>query len=314
MISGDKNLLVPGTSAYERLDLQRSQVNQLDVFGYKGFWSGPRGGFEVMYATLRTRYDVITVQEPFWRGLLAWFAARTSGAKLNIQLHADLAGQTLIKRLLANFLLRRADSIRVVSQKAQEQAEALAARASIRVLPIYIDLAPFRNLAHHAHPRFAKTILWIGRFEEEKDPLAAIEVMRQVCRAGIDAGLVMLGAGSLEGALRSAAEGLPAMPDGRSRVEFPGWQEPGGYLAMADVVLSTSPYESYGASIVEALAAGVPVVALDVGVAREAGAIIAPRQGLAEAVTGILRSGARGELKLPLLSREEWAAAWRETL
>ena len=71
-----------------------------------------------------------------------------------------------------------------------------------------------------------------------------------------------------------------------------------------------------GASIVEALAAGVPVVAPDVGVAKEAGAIIASRDRLAEAVIEVLRSvrPVRGELKLSPLSKEEWTVAWKETL
>ena len=98
------------------------------------------------------------------------------------------------------------------------------------------------------------------------------------------------------------------------RVEFPGWQDPAPYLARAGVVLCTSKHESWGESIVEALAAGVPVVAPDVGVAREAGAVIAARSDLAQALTEALRSGARGELKLKLLSREEWAGAWRNSL
>ena len=149
-------------------------------------------------------------------------------------------------------------------------------------------------------------ILWVGRFEAEKNPLAAVEVLQKVRQAGVDAGLILLGAGSLEPQLRKAAEGLP--------VEFPGWQPSAEYLPFADVVLSTSLHESYGASIVEALAAGVPVVAPDVGVAREAGATIAVRQSLGQATIDTLSSGARGRLKLVLPSKEEWAAEWLHTL
>lgn len=116
----------------------------------------------------------------------------------------------------------------------------------------------------------------------------------------------MLGNGSLEVALKSATK--------RLAVEFSGWQDPAVYLPIADVVLSTSKHESWGASIVEALAAGVPVVAPDVCIAREAGASVVPRTELAKAVIEALHSNARGVLALPLLSKDEWARAWVQTL
>ena len=62
------------------------------------------------------------------------------------------------------------------------------------------------------------------------------------------------------------------------------------------------------------LAAGVPVVAPDVGVAREAGAVVVPRESLADAVIDILKSDKKGELKLTLLSEQAWANAWRASL
>lgn len=304
MISGDKNLLNPECEAGKRLALQRAQVERLDVFGYKGRTPAFRGFFEVMSASSNILYDVVTVQEPFWRGLLAWFATRTSGAKLNIQVHTDLSAQPFFRRLLATFLLQRADSIRVVSEKIRGQVQSMGVTVPIHVLPIYIDLQRFKNILPKPHAQ--KTILWIGRFEAEKDPQEAIQALQTVREQGIDARMVMLGTGSLEPVLRASARGLP--------VEFPGWEDPAEYFPGADVVLCTSRHESYGASIVEALAAGVLVVAPDVGVAREAGATVVAREHLSAAVCDVLTSGRRGELLLSMPGREEWAKQWRGTL
>jgi glycosyltransferase involved in cell wall biosynthesis len=80
------------------------------------------------------------------------------------------------------------------------------------------------------------------------------------------------------------------------------------------VVLSTSQFEGYGAGIVEALAAGVPVVAPDVGIAREAGAIVVPREELAGAVMKVLEHGMKGELRIKPPDKEEWTRRWKETL
>jgi alpha-1,6-mannosyltransferase len=151
-------------------------------------------------------------------------------------------------------------------------------------------------------------ILWIGRFEKEKNPEEALRILTSVQGSGIDAGLVMLGEGSLGQKLLMSGHNLKS-------VSFKGWQDPEYYMARADVVISTSLHESWGASIVEALAAGVPVVAPDVGIAKEAGAIVVEdRKDIAKKVIEVLNSKQRGELKLKLLTAEEWARAWKETL
>jgi glycosyltransferase involved in cell wall biosynthesis len=182
--------------------------------------------------------------------------------------------------------------------------------AKITILPIFIDRSRFAGLSHVPHPRFKKTILWIGRFESEKDPLYAIEALQRVRATGTDAGLVMLGSGSLENELRekAAREGL------KEYVEFPGWQDLPAFLAQADVVLCTSRAESFGASIVEALLAGVPVVSEDVGVAFEAGAIIASRETLAEKTREVLETNTKGELKMPVLDQASWVESWKQSL
>jgi glycosyltransferase involved in cell wall biosynthesis len=177
-------------------------------------------------------------------------------------------------------------------------------RANVSVLPVYVDASRFKNLAREPHDK--KTILWLGRFEDEKDPLRAIAVYKEVLKNIPDAKLIMLGKGNLEALLKSAAKG--------SSVEFLGWHDPAAFLPKADVVLSTSKHESWGASMVEALAAGVPVVAPDVGIAREAGAMVVSRAELAKAVVEALHSNARGVLALSLLNKDEWARAWVQTL
>ncbi len=250
----------------------------------------------------------MTSQDPLLRGAFARCAANKIGARVNMQVHMDLQVLPWWKRIFAKTQLRRADSVRVVSKKIKKQVESVGIRAPIRVLPIYIDISKFKNIVRHPSKSdlLGKTILWIGRFEAEKDPLLALAVLRQVLAAGIDIRLVMLGSGSLGATLRDNSVGLP--------VEFPGWRDPAAYLAKADVVLCTSKHESWGASIVEALAAGVPVVTPDVGVAREAGAVIVPREQLAKAVAEVLKSGQRGELQLQLPNAQEWARQWNETL
>lgn len=301
MISGDHNLVREGTSARERFLLQESAVEALELV----LW--PSQFFRPFF--LKGKFDVVTSQDPFWRGLVAWVAAKRLHAKLNVQVHADLAAQSPVRHMLAQIVLRHADSVRAVSQKIKEQVMRYST-APITVLPIFIDFARFTGLQKERHPKFAKVILWVGRFAAEKNPEAAITVLHEVRSRGADAGLVMLGEGPLHNMLERQVfdHGLDKY------VEFPGWQDPLKYLKYADVVLCTSQAESFGASIVEALAAGMPVVSYDVGVAKEAGALIAEKEALADKTREALETGAKGELKLPMLTREAWVEMWKQSL
>ncbi|MES2006825.1 MAG: glycosyltransferase [Patescibacteria group bacterium] len=300
MISGDKNFTREGTSAYERFMLQASEVEKLELI----VW--PQQFFKPFF--VRGQFDVVTSQDPFWRGLAALLAAARTGAKLNIQVHADLHAQSKIKQLLARFVLRRADSVRVVSKRLEARAAEITG-APIYVLPVFIDIEQFSHIQKETGKSTAN-ILWIGRFEEEKDPLASLEVLRVVREAGIDARLIMLGSGSLKESIRAKAVHLGVS----SHVEFAGWQDPLAYLKKADVVLCTSRAESYGASIIEALASGIATVAPDVGIAREAGAIIAPREQLAQKTIEVLMQHTKGHLALSLPNAQEWAAKWKQSL
>ena len=105
----------------------------------------------------------------------------------------------------------------------------------------------------------------VGRFSEEKghrDLLEAVAILNQQ-KLGVN--LVLVGYGSLEGALRSRAAGLGL--DGR--VVFAGERDSAEMLGGFDVFVQPSLYESQGLAILEAMSAGIPVVATDVGGVRD---------------------------------------------
>ncbi|HEV8666670.1 MAG TPA: glycosyltransferase family 4 protein [Candidatus Paceibacterota bacterium] len=292
IITGDKNFK-PGN---ERYDLQKSAVEVLEVvyWGRGSLWPKIPSG----------KFDVVTTQDAFWRGLFGMRVAKRLGAKLNVQVHTDLSAYRGIKHILPKIVLRHADTIRVVSEKIKQQVEEIGVKAKITVLPVFVDISKFKNVVRKEHT--GKNILWVGRYEGEKDPLTAIAVFEKVLQSVPDAKLIMIGQGGLQNLLKARAQSKP--------IEIHGWEDPAAYLAVADVVLCTSLHESWGASIVEALAAGVPVVAPDVGIAKEVGAIVADRKDLAKELVKVLQSGVRANLQLSFLTKEEWAAKWKETL
>lgn len=118
----------------------------------------------------------------------------------------------------------------------------------------------------------------VGRFSEEKGHRYLIEAMADLRQRLPEARLVLVGYGALEGDLKSRAAGLGL--DGR--VTFAGERDSAELLASFDLFVQPSLYESQGLAILEAMAAGVPVVATGVGGVRDAvrdgetGLLVAP--------------------------------------
>ncbi len=292
MITGDKRF----RAGNERYELQKSAVGELTVM----YW-GP--GALIPHIPFR-RFDVITAQDPFWRGHLAWHLSWFLAPRLNIQVHTNLSAYPWWKRVFAGHQLRSATTVRVVSEKIKQQVLELAPHANITVLPIFVDISKFTSVVRQPHT--GKNILWIGRFEEEKNPLEAVDILKDVIQHVPHTRVVMLGEGTLREEIVKRAEGFS--------IGFPGWKDPISYFADADVVLCTSWHESFGASIIEALASGVPVVAPDVGVAKEAGAIVVPHNELAATVVTVLKEGTKGHLVLHMPTAAEWKKEWLKTL
>ena len=93
-----------------------------------------------------------------------------------------------------------------------------------------------------------------------------------------------------------------------SRVFFEGFKDPAPYYALADIVLVPSVYEGYGQVIIEALAAKKPVLATDVGIAKESGALITTQDDFIAALKNWFANGHKtGELQnYPYPSLEDY--------
>jgi glycosyltransferase involved in cell wall biosynthesis len=152
------------------------------------------------------------------------------------------------------FLTRGVDGFAAMNRGLAEQLKAMLSGRNIVVLhdPVFIHpLAPGRRQGGPLN------ILWIGRFERQKDPGLALEVMKVMKEP---AHLTMLGDGTLHKELerRVSDQGLQA------KITLAGYAEAiEPYLAKADALLITSRYEGGPAVAVESLAQGVPVVSTD---------------------------------------------------
>lgn len=339
MISTDRDALKEGSAVSERLRAYVADLGQIDVIVFSRFGYGARTGSGVKViptnSRLRLLYgldawrvartlprpDVLTVQDPFETGLIALFISWMKRVPLHVQVHTDFTSDAFKQHSLLNrvrvwcawLVLPHASGVRVVHERIKESLWARGIRVPITVLPIFVDTAAYAHLPRQTHDRFAPAFLCIGRMEAEKQFSHALEALHVARAAGFNAGLTFVGSGRLEEQLKEDARALGL----ESFVEFFGWQRDiRPFLARADIVLVPSRYEGYGVVGIEALASGVPVLSYDVGIAREAGALIAPPSGFSEALVRLLRDGLpKGKLEhYPYKTSEEYVERFCEDI
>ena len=332
MISGDPHSLSEKSDVYKRLTLQAQRVERLDVLvrgglneelhlrgrgsvrRYEG--SKVRAAFSMM--RFSGKYDVVTTQDPFFLGFIGWVIAKRIGARLQVQVHTDVFSAAYrshsfgnrIRSRVAHFILKRAYCVRVVSERVRLSLKSYG--ISSMVLPVFVDTSRFAAAERTELPGTSThKIMVVSRLEKEKNLEEAISLMRQVRASYPDAVMYIVGDGSERGNLeRCVAEaGLD------DAVVFLGYRSVIGLYKDASVLFVPSTYEGFGAVIIEALASGLPVVSADVGIAREAGAIVVPREEFASAIIQTLKQPIRGALAARFSqSAEEWSEAWRLSL
>lgn len=226
------------------------------------------------------KFDVVTAQDPFELGFAAFLIARMLRARLHVQVHTDFvsphfAQGSFMNRIrvpLAKFLIRRADAVRVVSERIKDSLSTFDSRLSTAaVLPIFVDTeriicTPIQVSLKGKYPQFEKHILMASRWTPEKNIGLAIRAMGYIVKNHPRTGLVIVGSGPEGASLKELTRALGV----EKNISFEGWRDDlVSYYKTADLFLLTSNYEGYGMTVVEALAAGCPVLMTDVGCAGE---------------------------------------------
>ena len=146
-------------------------------------------------------------------------------------------------------------------------------------------------------PAGSPLVLAIGRLIEQKDHATLLRAFARVRQDHPSARLAILGWGALEAQTRALAAEL-GLAD---VVLLPGRVEPRAWLERADVFAHTSRWEGFGIVLLEAMLAGLPVVATRVSAVPE---IVADGQtgvlvevgdsaAVAAALTGLLNDPTR---------------------
>ena len=167
-------------------------------------------------------------------------------------------------------IFKKADSIQAISNYLADWAKRLGSQANIEVVPNAVDIKKFQNLDF----RLQKEIK--DKFNLPRDAKVVVTTSRLVKKNGIGhlvsaiallpghVHLLVVGSGPLCQELQTLAKRLSSL----DRVHFVGsvpHHEIPNYLHIADVFCRPSLTEGLGNSFLEAMAAGIPVVATPVG-------------------------------------------------
>jgi phosphatidylinositol alpha-mannosyltransferase len=207
------------------------------------------------------RPDVLHAHEPETPSTSMW-ATLASRAPVVATFHSGAEGSRLFAA--AAPLIRRVTgriSVRIAVSQAAERFVAPRIGGPFRIVPNGVDVDRFAN-AQPADLGPGRKLLFVGRLDERKGFPIAVGAFASLVSERPDLRLIVVG----DGPERSAIEALPV--DVRARVSMLGNvanTDLPPYHAACDVFLGTSVGgESFGIVLVEAMAAGLPVVASDI--------------------------------------------------
>lgn len=215
--------------------------------------------------------DAVLAQAPDVLGALAWLYTRLRGGKLLLQDHSGIAARPAfgwrerVWRPFAKRLLCAADGVRTVSERGARGLRTWGVVSDrVLVLPVLRNLEPF--LALQRAPQDPPVLACIARLEPEK----GVDVLLRAFSMLKPSPMILEIAGT--GSQRATLQQLAKILGIHDRVRWLGALDTQGILALltrASVYVQPSRFEGWGMALVEAAAAGLPIVSTDVGCVGE---------------------------------------------
>lgn len=267
--------------------------------------------------------DVVHVHHPFLSGGLALINCKPRGIPVVFTNHTryDLyiqaympylpegIGEMFLKAYLGNFC----DSVDLVIAPSAGMAKvlrSLGVKAEIEVIPNGVDIAPFLN-AEPTKERSAfdltpedVLLIYAGRLGPEKNLPFLLRAFRGAAQALDNLFLLIVGEGSEREMLEDMAHHMGIA----RRIRFAGfvpYAEIPRYLRMGDIFATASVTEVHPLSVIEAMAAGLPVVGIaspgiEDTVQEEVNGLLAQEADLAAYTGKMVRLAMDGELRARL--------------
>jgi len=300
-ISLDPTVLDPGSDAGKRMSEFGSVVTRyaivvparasehrqigpnVDAYSAKAKWRPVKFVklfFRAGKLLKESNFHVITAQDPFETGLIAWILSKRHGAGLHLQEHGDFFSRPYWRResalnflryFLGKFLLQKADSIRVVSSRIKKYlADELGInRDRITKVPVFSRLPELsKELAKPLREEYPDKFIFLtmARLVNQKNLGLAIQAFEEVVKEYPQSILVIVG----RGPERKSLEKRALWGRAGKKIIFKEWTDDiYAYYASADAYVLSSNYEGWARVVIEAAHMDLPVVMTDVGCAGE---------------------------------------------
>jgi glycogen synthase len=254
----------------------------------------PKSAIELLVLLKRLQYDILHLHlggmlshRLLSLGLVCTFQ---HGSKSVMTFHSGgypttPEGQTTGPNSFAGFVLRRFDALIGVNAEilafftklgvARERTRLIYPHAFLR------ENAPADNLPAQLHSFFsqhAPVLISVGLLEPEYELPLQIEAIGQVRKKFSNAGLIIIGSGSLESDLRNRIAAQPHAEHILLTGDVPHAATMQA-IGQAQLMLRTTLYDGDAVSVREAIHLGTPVIATDNGM-RPAGVRLVPKSDL----------------------------------
>lgn len=229
---------------------------------------------------LRTM-DLVHVHHPFISGRLALRYCKprnipivfTNHTRYDLYTQAylpmipEVVGDTFLRAYMPSFC-KSCDLVIAPSSGLREVLHGLGVESPIEVIPNGVDLAPFQaGLQPVSRADFGFSdedviLTYTGRLGPEKNLAFLLRAFAGTARAYENVGLLMIG----DGPERDNLEDLVRIMGIADRVHFTGmvaYEEIPRYLSAADAFTTASVTEVHPLSVIEAMAAGLPVLGIN---------------------------------------------------
>ena len=247
---------------------------------------------------------IISSDNPFEIGLVSWMLARLARGKLFLQIHTDVLSPQFrraswkerVRFWCAKFVIPRAGYLRAVSERIRRSLveSGLAESHSIAVLPVATDIERFSSAVRDAScdeflNQYSFRMIAVGRLvDKEKNFSMLIGAMKEFVKIFPAAFLAIVGHGPdrnrYDALIRQNRLENNVMIGDEHEMEFRvcrGVRDPmhareaakddflPSFYKSFDLCVISSNYEGWNRVAVEAMAAGLPVLMTDVGLAGE---------------------------------------------
>jgi phosphatidyl-myo-inositol alpha-mannosyltransferase len=240
------------------------RVGRAHSFGTGGTFTqatiGPLAAFNFYRALRKGQFDLLNIHGPSDFGLAFWALSLFRGPKV-LTLHSCFPDARWRHRVAAYYrwVFRRAAAVIAVSE-ATAQSMCRYADFQSTIIPNGIDVAYWRAGPNPKYLRPGmRNLVYLGRLEERNGPDVAIDAFSRIAPLLSNVRLLMAGDGPMR---RDLEARIP--PHLRGRVEFLGavYDQRPELLASSSVFLLPARAVGFSIMVLEAFAAGLPVVAL----------------------------------------------------